>query len=112
VNAAWGNQNGYLNGMMYDVRIYNYPLTALQASSLMSPPTAPRLSAQLVSGQVVLSWSANYPGYVVQTAPAVNTSGTAWGTPGLTVTLQDGQCTATDSALGAGPKFYRLTIQQ
>jgi hypothetical protein len=112
VGGAWGNQNSYLSGMMYDVRIYNYPLTALQVSALMTPPTGPRLTAQLVGSQVLLSWSSAYPGYVVQTAPAVKTSGTAWSTPGLTVTLQNGQYTATDSAPGASPKFYRLVIQE
>jgi hypothetical protein len=48
----------------------------------------------------------------VQTAPAVKTSGTVWSTPSLTVTLQNGQYTATDSAPGASPKFYRLSIQE
>jgi hypothetical protein len=112
VGSTWVNQNGYLNGMMYDVRIFNYPLTALQVSALMTPPTGPHLTAQLVAGQVQLSWSAAYPGYVVQTAPAVKTSGTVWSTPSLTVTLQNGQYTATDSAPGASPKFYRLSIQE
>jgi len=112
VGSTWVNQNGYLNGMMYDVRIFNYPLTALQVSALMTPPTGPHLTAQFVAGQVQLSWSSAYPGYVVQTAPAVKTSGTAWSTPGLTATLQNGQYTATDSAPGASPKFYRLSIQE
>lgn len=112
VAGAWGNQNSYLSGMMYDVRIYNYPLTPLEVSALMTPPAAPRLSAQLVGGQVQLSWSAAYPGYIVQTAPAVMTSGTAWSTPGLAVTLQNGQYTATDSVPGASAKFYRLSIQE
>jgi hypothetical protein len=112
VGSTWVNQNGYLNGMMYDVRIFNYPLTALQVSALMTPPTGPHLTAQFVAGQVQLSWSSAYPGYVVQTAPAVKTSGTAWSTPSLTVTLQNGQYTATDSAPGASPKFYRLSIQE
>ena len=77
-----GNQNGYLNGMMYHVRIFNYPLTALQVSALMTPPTGPHLTAQFVAGQIqLLVESAAYPGYVVQTAPAVKTSGTAWSTP-------------------------------
>ena len=109
VAAAWGNQNGYLNGIMYDVRVFNYPLTALQMSALMTPPGPPRLTAQSVGGSVQLSWSDAYPGYTVTTKPAV--PGGLWLPAGLTINHQTGQYTATDTP-GSSPKFYRLMINE
>jgi NHL repeat len=73
-------------------------------------PPAPHLSTQLVSGHIQLFWSGAFPGYAVQTNSVMNNSA-RWSAAGLAVTLQNGQYTATDSAPGVGPKFYRLGMQ-
>jgi streptogramin lyase len=74
-------------------------------------PPAPRLTAQLVTGNhVQLWWSGAFPGYAVQTNSVMNNSA-LWSAAGLTVTLQNGQYTATDNSPGAKPKFYRLVTQ-
>jgi len=107
VSQPFGLQNSFIGAKVYDLRIYNYPLTSVQVNALMTPPSGPRLTAQLVAGQVQLSWSDAYPGYGVQTKPAV--PGGSWSWTSLTVTHQTGQYSASDT-VGASPKFYRLAI--
>lgn len=114
LSTTWSHQNGLIANLseLYDVRIYNYPLTLTQITNVMTAPAAPQLSAQLVpGGSVQLSWPAANAGYTVQTSPVVLTSGTPWVASGLAVTLQNGRWTATDSAPGAGPRYYRLVLQ-
>jgi hypothetical protein len=111
VNSPSSGNNGYLNGNMYDVRIYNYPLTQAQVQAL-THPSAPTLTIQQISPtQVQLSWPTAYGGYSVQytTALPPTPGGPAsWTASGLTVTSQNGQFVAIDT-IGANAKFYRLT---
>jgi hypothetical protein len=67
--------------------------------------TVPTLIIQPWTGhQVRLSWATAFPGYSLQSKPAL--SG-AWGNPGLTVTTVGNEFVAFDT-IGAGAQFYRL----
>jgi hypothetical protein len=68
----------------------------------------PPLTAQITTGDAIqIFWPAVFSGYVIQTTCDLTGS---WSNASLSVTLQNGQYTATDN-LGAGAKFYRLVRQ-
>jgi hypothetical protein len=68
-------------------------------------PTLPRLSAAAVSAnQLQISWPVTSAGLNLYSSP--NVSG-PWSPAGLSISIQNGQNTATDTITG-GAKFYRL----
>jgi hypothetical protein len=107
--SAPGWSNGFLTaGKLYDVRVYNYPLSSAQVQALMVPPVTPTITVQVqAGGQIKLSWPASAAGYVLQSGSSL---GGAWANSSLSVTTQGAQNTATDT-LGASATFYRLALQ-
>jgi hypothetical protein len=102
---ASGWENAWFNGLIYDVRVYNYPLSAGEVAALTGVATAPALTIARGAGNtVLLSWTNTTTGYVIQTNSSL--TGT-WGTPSLTTVNQAGQFTATDSSTNK-TEFYRL----
>lgn len=98
--------NGYLNGKLYDVRVYNYPLSVTQVQGLLTPtPVILTVQAGL-GGTVKVSWPAAAIGYVLQTSASL-TGG--WTNSSLTVTTAGGQ-NSVDDTIGVGPKYYRLYL--
>ncbi len=92
----------YFSGLLFDVRIYDYPLTAAEVTSLAS---LPRLTIQKWPGnQVRISWPTTFTGYSIQQSSAL-TSG--WGPSGLTVTVVGSENVAFAPATPS-PQFFRL----
>jgi hypothetical protein len=101
--ASLASGTGF-NGLLYDVRFYNYPLSAAEVQTVMTPIRISVLPA--AAGAMHLSWpAASTMGYVLQTSSdLVN-----WTNSTLAVTTAGGQNTVTDTA-GAGTLFYRLYL--
>ena len=100
-----GWDNAWFNGLIYDVRIYNYPLSVGEIAALVVPPAAPFLKITRGTGNtVVLSWPGTATGYVIQTNLSLTG---AWGTSSLTPVIQGGQNTATEVSTNK-TVFYRL----
>jgi len=103
--SASGWDNAWFNGLIYDVRMYNYPLSANEVTALTAPPAAPVLKITRSTGNTVMvSWSNTATGYVLQTNSSL--TGT-WGTSSLTAVNQGGQFVATDVSTNK-TIFYRL----
>jgi hypothetical protein len=99
--------NMAFNGRLYDVRIYNYPLTSTQVQSLLTPAPAPALTVHAGSGGTIqISWPVSAIGYVLQSSSSVDVG---WANSSLTVTTQGNQNVVTDTT-GAGARFYRLYL--
>lgn len=101
-----GSFESWFNGKLYDVRIYNYPITADDIASLAGleavPPT---LTIQRSTGnQFRISWSASFTGYVVEQSSML-TSG--WAAAGLTVTVEGSENVVYVPA-STSPLFFRL----
>jgi Concanavalin A-like lectin/glucanases superfamily len=92
------------NGLLYDVRFYNYPLSTTEIQTVMTPIKISVLPA--VPGTMHLSWpAASTIGYVLQTSSDLVT----WSNSPLAVNSAGGLNTVTDTA-GAGALFYRLYL--
>jgi hypothetical protein len=108
VTAPAVGSNGYLGGEMYDVRIYNYPLTMLQIQGVMTPPAKPSLTVVRTGPSTLqISWPSSAAGYVPYTSTSV--SGGVWTAAGLPITTVGSQSYITVT-IGAGPQFYRLYL--
>ena len=73
------------------------------------PFVPPALRIALATNQVVIRWSAAYPGQQLECAPALLNSGTVWTNVPAAPVNEDGQWTVTLPATGA-PRFYRLRL--
>jgi hypothetical protein len=99
----------YFAGLMYDVRIYNYPLAAAEITSVITqPPAPPTLTIQRwTNNQVRISWPTSFTGYSLQQSLAL-TSG--WRFSGLAVTVEGSENVAYAPA-STGLQFFRLTLE-
>jgi hypothetical protein len=101
--AGW--DNAWFDGLIYDVRVYNYPLSASEVTALTAPSTAPILTiTRGANDTVTLSWPSTATGYVIQTNSSLPG---IWGTASLTPAVQGGQNVATDTSTNT-TVFYRL----
>ena len=71
----------YFSGLLYDVRIYDYPLDEAEVTSLITPPLgAPTLTVQRWTGnQVRISWPAAITGYWLEQS---SNAASGWVRPG------------------------------
>ena len=94
---------GYFSGLLFDVRIYDYRLTAQQVTSLVVGH--PTLKIQRWTGnQVRISWPTAFSGFSIQQSSLL-TSG--WGLSGLSVTVEGSENVAYAPA-AVIPQFFRL----
>ena len=92
------------NGLLYDMRFYNYPLSTAEVQTVMTPVKISVLTPP--SGEMQLSWPVvSTIGYVLQTSSDL----VHWTTSPLTVSTAAGQNTVTDTTAG-GMRFYRLFL--
>jgi hypothetical protein len=97
----------YFSGLLFDVRIYDYPLTEPEVTSLANPaaPIEPVLTAQAWTGnQIRISWPVSFTGYQIEQSLAL-VSG--WGLSGLTVTVEGSENVAY-APTTTGTLFFRL----
>jgi hypothetical protein len=100
-----GSYEGWFNGKLCDVRIYNYAITAAQVAELVAGNTPPTLKVQRWTGnQVRLSWPTSFTGYSIQQSLKV-TGG--WELSGLLVTVEGSENVAYAPAT-TGSQFFRL----
>ena len=100
-----GSYEGWFNGKLCDVRIYNYPITAAQVAELVAGNTPPTLKVQRWTGnQVRLSWPTSFPGYSIQQSAKVTG---VWELSGLIVTVEGSENVAYAPAT-TGSQFFRL----
>jgi hypothetical protein len=108
------NADPYLTATVDEFRIYQGALTPSQISSalaagpnvLPTPGGGPKLGINLGQGSVTITWPTGGRGYILQSSGVVNTG---WTNSNLSVTVQNGQNTATDTISGSA-KFYRLQL--
>lgn len=105
VNPAVG-QNGYLHGQLYEVRIFNYPLSVPQVQGLMAPEVPALTVVRTGPGTITVSWPSAALGYVLQTSSGV---AGGWANSGLAVTSAGGTNMVMDT-VGASATFYRLIL--
>lgn len=95
---------GWFTGLLYDVRVYNYPLSQSEVNNLLTP-TPPSLAIHTVGNDLVmLTWPADAAGFVLQTnsvLPGV------WGDSTHGVTTVGSQNVVTN-LIGGDANFYRL----
>ena len=101
-----GNFESWFNGKLFDVRIYNYPITAADAAALAGlAPERPVLTLNRTTGnQLRMSWPSSFTGYTIHQAPAA--SG-AWAASGLSVQVE-GNENVVYAPTSASAQFYRL----
>ena len=100
-----GNFESWFAGKLYDVRIYNYPITPAEVASLLSGETKPALTIQRWTGnQVRISWPTSFTGYGIERSSTVSGG---WGPSGLSVTVEGLENAAYAPATGS-PQFFRL----
>jgi hypothetical protein len=84
--AGTGGFDGWFTGKLYDVRIYNYPISAEEVAALAGlagePPT---LTITRVTNRLRISWPTSFTGYALQQATSL--TGT-WTASSLTVTTE------------------------
>jgi hypothetical protein len=98
-----GGFETWFAGKLADVRIYNYPLTSAEVTSLVG--VAPKLTLTLGAGnQLRISWPTSAGGYALQQSPAV-TAG--WAPSGLPVTVVGSENVVNVPATEA-TQFFRL----
>jgi hypothetical protein len=100
-----GSYESWFGGKLYDVRIYNYPLTSTDVTALLSGVTRPTLKIQRWTGnQVRIAWPTSFAGYGIEQSSAVSGG---WGPSGLSVTVEGSENAAYAPATGL-PQFFRL----
>jgi hypothetical protein len=104
--AGDGNYEGWFSGKLYDVRVYNYAITAEEAAALAGlSPSNPKLTIQKWTGnQIRVSWPASFTGYTILKSSSVSGG---WGPSGLAVTVEGNENAAYAPAQGSA-QFYRL----
>ncbi len=106
----WGNAGtdfeGYFSGLLFDVRIYDYPMTVGELAAVITPPPLPaKLTIQLSTGnQVRISWPTSETGYTLQQSSSLSSG---WGASGLAVTVEGNENVAY-APITANPLFVRL----
>jgi hypothetical protein len=101
-----GSFDAWFNGKLYDVRIYNYPITPEQIATLAGlAVTQPALTVQRWTGnQVRISWPTSFAGYTINQSSTL-TGG--WAVSGLMVTVEGNENVAYAPA-STSPQFFRL----
>jgi hypothetical protein len=96
----------YFSGLLYDVRIYDYPMTATEITAVVTPPQGPpTLIVQHWPGnQVRISWPKSSTGYGIEQSGSLTTG---WGPSGLTV-YDAGSEHAAYAPTSTSPQFFRL----
>ena len=103
--AGVGSYEGWFPGKVYDVRIYNYPITAADVTALVSGPPKPVLKILYWTGnQVRLAWPTSFTGYSLQKSSSLSGG---WGAAGLTVTIEGSENAAYAPSIGI-PQYFRL----
>jgi hypothetical protein len=99
-----GNFESWFAGRLYDVRIYNYPITAAEVTALVSV-TKPSLTIRPWTGnQIRIAWPTSFTGYAIQQSSAPSSG---WGPSGLSVTVEGSENAAYAPAIGTA-QFFRL----
>ena len=104
----WGR---WVSCLLFDVRIYNAPVSAFRIQSLLTVPPVPSVPPVLTiqpwtDNRVRISWPASFTSYSLQQSSAL-TSG--WGLSGLAVTVEGAENVAYAPAT-TGPQFFRLKL--
>lgn len=102
-----GSYEGWFNGKLFDVRIYNYAITPAEVASLITATSnLPTLTIQSWTGnQVRISWpAAGADAYSLQQSQFVNTG---WAASGLIVTVEGSEKVAY-APINPTPLFFRL----
>ena len=103
--AGTGSFESWFTGKVYDVRIYNYPISAEEVAALAGlaaePPT---LTIQRSGNQVRISWPSSFSGYVLMKS---STLSSIWFDSGLAVTVEGSENVAYAPA-STSPQFFRL----
>jgi hypothetical protein len=99
-----GNYEGWFAGKVFDVRIYNYPITASDVAALVTVPK-PVLTIQYRTGnQVRLAWPTTFTGYSIVKSSSLSGG---WTAAGLTVTVEGSENAAYAPTAGV-PQYFRL----
>ena len=105
----WPDNN--LNGAINELRIWNGPLTSAQvATNYLAGPNViarPKLTATKSTGNILLSWPEAFPGYTLQSTPALGAAA-LWNTVSNSPALAGGNYSVTLSATNLAA-FFRLT---
>jgi hypothetical protein len=96
----------WVSCLLFDVRIYNAPISEGRIQSLVTGPSVPTaLSIQpWPVNQVRISWPTSSPGYSIEQSSSV-TGG--WGDAGLSIGVE-GSENAAYAPITTGPQFFRL----
>jgi hypothetical protein len=91
----------YFSGLLYDVRIFNYPFTASDVAAL----NPPKLTVQRWTGsQVRLSWPITATGYAIEQSASLPGG---WGPSGLSIGTEGSEYVAYAPA-SSSQRFFRL----
>ena len=109
---------GYWNGKMDDIGLWTRGLSSVEIQALYSSgldgrgiasaSLAPTLRIQHAGANLVFSWP-EAPlgrGFILQASPILPAG--SWTPVGIALTVSNGRCSVTVSAVSAGNKFYRL----
>ena len=98
--------DSYFSGLLYDVRIYDYPLDEAEVTSLITPPLgAPTLTVQRWTGnQVRISWPAAITGYSLEQS---SDAASGW-VPSVLVLTTEGNETVAYAPATTSRQFFRL----
>jgi len=103
-NLTFGGR--YFAGRISEVAVFNRSLTAAEIATLYQAGSPAYLSLASQSGGVVISWSTNYGGYLLQTNNDLGNAA-GWGASSLPAGIIGDMVTATDTNT-APQMFYRL----
>jgi hypothetical protein len=101
-----GAFESWFNGKLYDVRIYNYAISASTVTALVSPVAGrPTLAVNRWPGnQLRISWPTSYTGFTLQQTTNLPTG---WVTSGLLIGTE-GSENAAYAPMNSSRVFYRL----
>ncbi|HWQ90606.1 MAG TPA: LamG-like jellyroll fold domain-containing protein, partial [Clostridia bacterium] len=104
--ASQGMFEGWFNGKVYDVRVYNYPITSEDVALLAGlEPAGPPMTIQPWTGnQVRISWPTSFTGYTIEQSSSIPNG---WAASGLAVTVEGNENVAYAPTMGSA-QFYRL----
>jgi hypothetical protein len=102
-----GGFEGWFNGKIYDVRIYNYAIASSDVAVLVNPNAGrPTMTVQRWTGnQIRISWPSSFTGFSVQQSGSLLSG---WVTTGLSINPEGSEWAAYVPISGTTPLFFRL----
>ena len=102
-----GSFEGWFNGKLCDVRLYNYAITAADIATLAGKVTVPpTLTIRPSTGsQLRVAWPTSFVGYTLQQSSSPTTG---WAATGLTVTVEGNENAVYAPTTTTGSQYFRL----